>query len=192
MRQIPPASALVDADERPSPPEASKADRECQSSLVPRQIPPASACVDAGERPSPLEASATIRDCQGLPAPRRILPASDFVFTGERPSPPAGSVRCSIGGKTVQDRLLLEDVHQSTPMSAPGFDSKRPSPLMILQDCQRSPMSDSGYLTLPVCPPRLVDNLAKGPDCQTVPGELSLAVSFESIDDALCSALMRS
>ena len=41
-------------------------------------------------------------------------------------------------------------------------------------------------------PPGLVEDLAKGPDCQIVLGELSLVVNFESIDDALCSVLMRS
>ena len=41
-------------------------------------------------------------------------------------------------------------------------------------------------------PPGLFDDPAKGPDYQTVLVELSLAVNSESIDDALCSALMRS
>ena len=131
------------------------------------------------------------------------MPESDFVFTGERPSPSAGSVRCSVGGETIQGRLLLEDVRQSPPMSAPGFVGTSLSPLesksrilinvpVIFQDCQRSPMSESGYLTLSVCPPGLVEDPAKGLDCQTVSGELSLAVNSESIDYALCFVLMRS
>jgi hypothetical protein len=196
-------SEFVDVGEGPSPPEASPTVRECQRLPVPRQIPPASEFVNAGERPNPSEASATVRDCQRSPVPCQIPPASDLVFTGERPSPPAGSVRCFVDGETIQGRLLLEDVRQSPSMSAPGFAGERPSPLesksrilidvpVIFQDCQRSLVSDSGYSTLSVCPPSMVENPAKDPDCQTVPGELSSAVNSESLDDALCSVLMRS
>jgi hypothetical protein len=41
-------------------------------------------------------------------------------------------------------------------------------------------------------PPSLAEAPAKGPNLQIISSELSLAVNSESLDDALCSVLMRS
>jgi Tfp pilus assembly protein PilO len=41
-------------------------------------------------------------------------------------------------------------------------------------------------------PPGLAEASAKGPNLQIVLGDLSLVVNLESLDDALCSDLLRS
>ena len=127
---------------------------------------------------------------------RQILPARDLVFIGEWPSPPADYERCSVGP-------VLNDVGQKLPASVPGFAGERPSPpismnanligtSLTFQGYQKYSASGSGCSTLFVSSPGLTEAQAKGTDLQIVPGELSLAVNLESLDDALCSVLMRS
>ena len=53
-------------------------------------------------------------------------------------------------------------------------------------------MSGSACSTLLVCSLGLAETQTRDTDLQIVPGELPLAVNIESMDDALCSVLMRS
>jgi hypothetical protein len=94
-------------------------------------------------------------------------------------------------------------VSQSLPARVPGFAGERPStpvskspnPIgapLTFQECQKSPMSSFVFSTLSMYPFGLAEAPAKGPDLQIVPGKLLLAGNLESLDDALCSVLMRS
>jgi hypothetical protein len=53
-------------------------------------------------------------------------------------------------------------------------------------------VSDYGLSTVSVCLPGSAEPLAKDSDLQSVPGELSLAVNSENLDDTLCTVLMGS
>jgi hypothetical protein len=141
--------------------------------------------------------------CHAELYPRQTSPASDSVCAGEWPSSPAAPVSYADSGENLQGQLLLEEKRQSLSGGVLGFAGVRPrlpefksasdpaSPVTF-QHCQRPPVSEPGLSTVPVCPPSLSEPLGKGPDLQSCPGELSVAVNSENMDDALCSVLMSS
>ncbi|KAC4551145.1 hypothetical protein FH972_027223 [Carpinus fangiana] len=114
---------------------------------------------------------------------RQTLPEWNLVFIGQQPSPPASA--------------------QNLPASVPGFAGEKPSPPVPMipnqigfpsnfHGCQRSLASGSACPTPFVCSPGWAETQAKDTVLQMVPGELSLAVNSESMDDELCYVLMSS
>jgi hypothetical protein len=127
---------------------------------------------------SPVE-SAGAQFCEAQEIESQTLPERDLVFVGERPSTPVSA--------------------QILPASVSGFAGERPSPPvstipnqtgtpLIFQGCQRLLASGSVCSTLSGCSP----GLSQVEDLQISPGELPLAVNSKSMDDDLCSVLMRS
>ncbi|KAE8076624.1 hypothetical protein FH972_015261 [Carpinus fangiana] len=118
-------------------------------------------------------------------------PAFPIVTASRSPK-----IMLSVG---LQFHIALEDAHQSTLASDPIFTRERTSPPVVSDRCsinlsRLSKITGEGivFSTLSVCPSDLAEASAKGPNLQIVPGELSLAVNSESLDDALCSDLLRS
>jgi hypothetical protein len=127
---------------------------------------------------SPVE-SAGAQFCEAQEIESQTLPERDLVFDGERPSTPVSA--------------------QIVPASVSGCAGEKPSPPvstipnqtgtpLIFQGCQRFLASGSVCSTLSGCSP----GLSQVEDIQISPGELPLAVNSKSMDDDLCSVLMRS
>jgi hypothetical protein len=127
--------------------------------------------------------SAGAQSCEAQEVARQTLPERSLVFVGERPSPPASA--------------------QNLLAGVPYLAGEKPSPPVYMipnrigspvnfHCCQRFLASGSVCPTTSVCSPGWTETQAKDTDLQMVPGELSLAVNSENMDDELCSVLMRS
>jgi hypothetical protein len=130
----------------------------------------------------PVE-SAGAQSCEAQEVACQTLPERNLVFAGERPSPSASA--------------------HNLPASVPGFAGEKPNPpvsmipnqigsLLNFHGSQRFLVSGSVCPTPSVCSLGWAETYAKDIDLQMVSGELSLAVNSESMDDELCSVLMRS
>jgi hypothetical protein len=117
---------------------------------------------------------------------------SDPIFTGERHRPPAVLGCAGDGGDALQCRLLMEDACLALSGRVSSCVGERPNPPSTFQVCQSLPVSGFVFSSLSMCSLGLAEAPTKGLDLQFVLGELSLAVNSESLDDALCSDLLRS